>query len=156
LRGGISIRIEADGENMGIQSAFRFMDFLRSASEAYADERMNEPASLLPSDKTFSTWYCEREPSLRHDALQRDKNLCIAQRLLPLFEEKPGHWEAIAFLNIGGQTSDKPFARYLADWQSNCDSQTAYSLTKLRPHLVSNRSFVNSPQGIKPNTKSLL
>jgi hypothetical protein len=80
----------------------------------YREERMTK--AKLPEGKGFPEWFREREPSLRKDPRQRDRNLVMAAVLLPLFEEDPSRWEAVAGLNAVRGDADRSFPQYLRDW----------------------------------------
>jgi len=80
----------------------------------YREERMAD--SALPKGTSLADWFREREASLRKDPTQRDLNLKMAAALLPLFEEAPGRWAAVAALNAVRGDASRPFARYLSDW----------------------------------------
>ncbi len=80
----------------------------------YARQRMR--TGQLPPGKTLAEWYRENEALLRQDPCLRDKNTVVAVALLPLFEQQPESWEAIAWLNDGASHGTRTFARYLGDW----------------------------------------
>src|SRR5438132_1281700 len=80
----------------------------------YRDERL--AAAGLPSGTTLAAWFREREPSLRKDGTQRELNLRMAAAILPLFEESPGRWAAVASLNAVHGGADRSFPDYLRDW----------------------------------------
>lgn len=83
----------------------------------YARDRMEGAAKALPAGMAFESWFRENEPSLRKDAVQRDKNLLMASRLLPLFEETPSGWEAVTFINLVPQVPENPLAGHFHAWQ---------------------------------------
>ena len=82
---------------------------------AYAEKLVQEPHRQL-GHRSLSEWYSENSDSLRHNPYMREKNEIVAGQLLPLFEEHPEYWRAIAYLNPNAASSAKPFAAYLADW----------------------------------------
>jgi hypothetical protein len=88
-------------------------DYAKSLKQ-YRDERMEK--SALPAKTTLADWFRSREASLRKDATQRDLNLVMAAALLPLFEEAPERWGAVATLNAVRGDATRSFAQYLRDW----------------------------------------
>ncbi len=83
---------------------------------AFADDRIR--AAQLPPGKTLAQWFRENEPLLRQEPCLRDKNTFVAAALLPLFDNQPEYWEAIAWLNDGASHDTRSFARYLGDWHA--------------------------------------
>ncbi len=61
-------------------------------------------------------------PKAKWDAGLRDveKNRVVAGVLLPMFEQKPGHWEAVTWLNAAAPNKPRSFQRYLTDWRHHC------------------------------------
>lgn len=84
------------------------------ALRKYREERTGKAA--LPEKTTLGEWFRGREVSLRKDGTQRDLNLTMAAALLPLFEEAPERWGAVATLNAVRGDASRSFARYLGDW----------------------------------------
>jgi hypothetical protein len=91
------------------------------ALRKYREERM--AGSALPKGMSLADWYREREASLRKDPTQRELNLKMAAALLPLFEEAPGRWAAVASLNAVRGDASRPFARYLSDWSRSAPAK---------------------------------
>jgi hypothetical protein len=89
------------------------------ALDDYARQRMEDPKQQLPRGTDFHTWFAREEASLRKAPTQRDKNVIVAGRLLPLFEAEPRGWEAITFLKLGSRDPEKSLAKHLAEWQDN-------------------------------------
>jgi hypothetical protein len=82
----------------------------------YAQSVLDETDINLPPNTSLSKWYQRNEQLLRQNYLLRDKERIVANILLPLFEESPEHWQAIAYLNEAPFEPAKPFTRYLSDW----------------------------------------
>jgi len=85
-----------------------------AALRKYRDERTAEAS--LPAGTALPAWFREREASLRKDGTQRELNLKMAAALLPLFEEAPERWAAMATLNATHGDASRSFAGYLSDW----------------------------------------
>ena len=83
----------------------------------YRRERMEK--AKLPEGATLAGWFREKEVSLRKDPRQRDLNLAMASQILPLLEEAPEHWEAVAALNAIHGDASRPFRQYLRDWSQS-------------------------------------
>jgi hypothetical protein len=91
-----------------------------SASLAdYAQKRIDEGNKFIPQDQSFADWFAKELPSLQEQPTQRDKNLAIAVRLLPLFENDPMGWEAMTALNVTTKQIDIPLVDHLDEWHSN-------------------------------------
>ena len=81
----------------------------------YAQDRF-EKYGLKP-EQDLPAWYRGHEKALREKATLRDKNTAVAIRLLPIFEEDPARWRAVAYLNKVRARGDQPFDRYLGNWR---------------------------------------
>lgn len=84
----------------------------------YAQDRANEAS--LSEGQTAAQWYAEHAEELHGSATRRELNRVIASILLPLFEESPDQWAAVAYINIESPKSPQPFAEYLAAWRRHC------------------------------------
>lgn len=82
---------------------------------AYADALAREPHRQL-THRSLRDWYAEHAASLRDDPYLRQKNEVVASQLLPLFEQHPDYWQAIAYLNPVTARATTSFADYLAAW----------------------------------------
>ena len=67
--------------------------------------------------------YCS-QPALHDNPYLREKNELVATMLLPMFEQDPAMWQAIAYLNPSATSAGKPFSEYLADWHGACPTGT--------------------------------
>lgn len=90
---------------------------------SYADHLLAEAHRHLPQQQSLEQWYQENRLLLRDNPYLREKNALVATALLPLFEQNPSLWQAIAYLNADKSSSLKAFADYLADWHSACPPQ---------------------------------
>ncbi len=91
---------------------------------AYAAYLLNEPHRQLAADQSLRDWYAEHGASLKDNPYQRRKNEVVASSLLPLFEQDPHAWRALAYLNPDAASAAKPFAEYLSDWYRACPDKT--------------------------------
>lgn len=85
--------------------------------QKYRDDRIAQ--AKLPEDRTLAAWFREQEPALRKDPGLRELNLKMAAAILPLFEESPERWAAVATLNTVRGDGTRTFARYLKDWSAS-------------------------------------
>jgi len=90
---------------------------------AYADHLLAQTHRHLPPQQTFNQWYEENRSLLQENPYLREKNELVATALLPLFEQDPSRWQAIAYLNADRSSALKAFADYLADWYAACPPQ---------------------------------
>ena len=88
------------------------------ALEKYAQERLDSHA--WPDSLTVVEWYDRNKEKLKENPTDREKNTTIATKLLPLFEQRPGNWGAVAFLNVHKTKDSRSFSTYLADWRRAC------------------------------------
>jgi hypothetical protein len=86
------------------------------ALKDYADDLLKK--SPLPAGQDLAAWYKAHEAELRKDPTQRELNRVASLVLLPMFEEHPGNWEAVASLNAAPVKEPRTFAKYLADWHA--------------------------------------
>jgi len=83
----------------------------------YAQQRMKD--AQLPAGTTLGAWFRQNAEELYANATLRDKNTIVATALLPLFEEQPEHWAAVAYLNTGKARKPQSFAEFLQEWRSS-------------------------------------
>ena len=85
--------------------------------QRYAERMLTEEHRRLPADTTLARWFEKNQSRLRASPYRRDYNEVVANLLLPLFEENPEIWEAIAFLNVHDDGGS--FQGYLQSWYDN-------------------------------------
>jgi hypothetical protein len=90
-----------------------------AALHAYAQDLIAK--TEVPAD--LAGWYEANRQALAGKADDRPKNRVLAVRLLPLFEQHPELWGAIAYLNKGGKRNDQDFAAYLQEWHDQAPRQ---------------------------------
>lgn len=82
--------------------------------QQYAKERIEQ--FKLPGDVHFGTWYAQNAVHLKTHPTDRRKNAAVAIELLPLFEENPGSWRAVHYLNESVWKEPQDFTTYLRNW----------------------------------------
>jgi hypothetical protein len=65
-------------------------------------------------------WYERNKEKLKENPTDRAKNTTIATKLLPFFEQRPGNWGAVAYLNTHKTKTPRSFSTCLADWKKAC------------------------------------
>lgn len=90
---------------------------------AYADHLLAADHRRLPAGQTLGQWYRDNRGPLRENPYQREKNELAATALLPFFEQAPGNWRAITFLNPDKASAGKDFEAYLAEWHAACPAE---------------------------------
>jgi len=91
----------------------RFAPSLRK----YAQNRLEK--SQLPEAQPFPDWYAAHARELSRTGYDREKNTIAATALLPLFQESPEQWAAIAFLAKAKKGHGETFPEYLKAWQQH-------------------------------------
>lgn len=81
----------------------------------FAQRFIDERHRRLPPDTSLAAWFEQRERDLRRNPYLRAHNEVVANVLLPLFEENPEIWQAIAYLPATGAG----FRDYLHAWRAN-------------------------------------
>jgi len=71
----------------------------------------------LPEGTTLPAWLAGVEPAMRKNAELREKNAVVAVALLPLLEEAPARWAAVAALPRKPKAS-RTLKAYLDDWRA--------------------------------------
>ena len=90
-----------------------------SALAEYAHEMLSAPERTLPSDMRLSEWFAAHDGALRDDPYSRDNTAVVAYQLLPIFEARPGAWNAVQRLPAGQHAAtDSPTYDYLRFWRS--------------------------------------
>jgi hypothetical protein len=86
--------------------------------DALADYLLAETHRQRPG--SITAWFRAHEVALSASPYLRDKNEVVSNLLLPLFEQHPGGWRAIAYLNSDAEVAGLPFADYLEAWRRAC------------------------------------
>ncbi|MBT5715480.1 MAG: hypothetical protein HOI70_01055 [Opitutae bacterium] len=84
----------------------------------YAQNRMKKYP--WPKNQSLGVWFKEAKHNLVKEPANRGRNVRLASKLLPLFEEKPSRWGACAFINIKKSNKKRSFSTYLDDWKKSC------------------------------------
>lgn len=87
----------------------------------YADERL--AGAKLPEGTTFVRWFRDNVGALEKNHNDRERALVVAAALLPLFEEKPETWGAVAHLNAPAAGDGKAFETFLREWRDACPAE---------------------------------
>lgn len=91
----------------------------RDALRNYADDVLRKRKEIAELQRLgLPAFYREHEAELRKTSTDRELNGTMATVLLRLFEEEPGRWEAVRWLNAEAAPKDEPFAAYLARWRA--------------------------------------
>ena len=94
----------------------------------YANERIKKYENEIP--KNLKTWFKMERESLANEPLDRPRNVCLATRLIPLFNQFPEGWSACAFLNEKKSNATRSFKVYLNDWYESCPLPEQKSFVK--------------------------
>ena len=89
----------------------------------YATKRL--ATSPRPDSLPLADWYARHRDELRERPTDRDNGLAIAAALLPLFEEDPGRWAAIHWLNATERPQPADFRDHLAAWRDRVHAEQA-------------------------------
>jgi hypothetical protein len=89
----------------------------------YAAKRLAQ--SPRPESLPLADWYPRHRAELRERPTDRDNGLAIAAALLPVFEESPGRWAAIHWLNAADQPQPDDFRAHLAAWRDRVPPEQA-------------------------------
>lgn len=100
----------------------------------YADQLLDESHRWLDGSTTLAQWYSRNQATLRRDPYARETNEVVATKLLPLFEQDPRRWAALAHLNTTRPVPGQSFADFLAGW-------SAASPPDLRPFVAEIRAL---------------
>jgi hypothetical protein len=100
-----------------------------AALKKYREERIAK--EKLPDGAPLADWFRGQEASLRRDGTQRPLNLKMAAAVLPLFEEMPERWEAVAALNAVRGDASRPFTQYLRDWSRSSPEKHREFIAKI-------------------------
>lgn len=90
---------------------------------AYAEFLQGQAHRRLPAAHGIDRWYQENRESLSENPYLREKNEQLANALLPLFEQSPERWRAIARLNSDPASAGKDFPAFLGDWYLACPAE---------------------------------
>jgi len=118
--------------------------------KSYADNRIKD--SRLPPDITLAQWYGENAAQLYAGATQREKNQIVATALLPLVEEEPGRWEAVAYLNATKGFKNQSFKEYLQGWEYFVPRQHKPFVRRIATMLDADRHGSIRPADCLPTT----
>lgn len=99
---------------------------------SYAEQRRIGPQKYrLPAGAPFIDWFRENQAALRQNPINRDRNMVIANQLLPIFESDPQGWGTLPYLNLGFANPEQSLAQQLAQWRSDCPKELRPFLKRL-------------------------
>jgi len=91
--------------------------------QRFFDLLISEQHRQLPPNVNFAAWLSDNEEQLRRNPYQREKNDLMANLLLPLFEEQPGKWDALCYLNLDPADANSSLEHYLLHWYQNAPAE---------------------------------
>ena len=98
----------------------------------YSENVLDRARVDTPSDDKIDSWLLSIESELRQNSCLRRKNSVIALTLLPLFEQYPQGWNAVAtFPNTTSRLSD-----YLLEWHSSVIPEDQSFVKRIRAKLT--------------------
>lgn len=74
-------------------------------------------AAPLTSDTSFSAWFAKRVEPLRIEPYDRPTNARVAAALLPLFEQQPGLWVCLTYLEAVAASDRSQLDTFLRGWK---------------------------------------
>ena len=80
----------------------------------YATLRIREVEA--PTADDMPKWFADNRDALRGDPYLRDRNRIVAAHLYRMLEQKPEHWEAFRYLNLGRPDKTNSFECYVENW----------------------------------------
>ncbi|NMG45839.1 hypothetical protein GPA22_19155 [Aromatoleum toluvorans] len=89
---------------------------------AYADRLAAEPHRQLPSGMSIAAWLESKLPRLSADPYRRSDNEVVANLLLPQFEQGPGRWVVLRYLNLA-PAAPGGLAGYLVQWRNSAPAE---------------------------------
>ena len=106
----------------------------------YADEMLEQKHRSHATD--LKQWYQKHKQTLEGDpyAQERRLNEKFATHLLQLMDSHPGQWGALNYLNLGDNTEDRSFDRYLSDWHLHAPAQYKSTVAKIQQMVAGNAS----------------
>ena len=78
----------------------------------YVDQRLNK----IKVTGSAAEVYERQADHLSKNGTDRELNLFLASKLLPLFEKKPAGWQSLRYLNLGPLKENDSFKVYLNAW----------------------------------------
>lgn len=90
---------------------------------AYADRLVTEPHRHLPPGVSAAAWLESRLPDLSADPYRRNDNEVVANLLLPHFEQGPGRWAVLRYLNLTPAGAADDLAGYVVRWRNNAPTE---------------------------------
>lgn len=89
----------------------------------YFDHLLAEGHRQLPAHTPLQRWLADNEDRLRNDPYRREDNEVVANLLLPLFQDNPQNWDALAYLNLNPDDARTSLRDYLRHWYDNAPYQ---------------------------------
>lgn len=86
--------------------------------QRYADRLLAEPHRNLPAGVSSQAWLNGRLAKLVRNPYLREDNEVVANLLLPLFEQEPGRWAVLQYLNRAPARAGGGVADYLRQWRN--------------------------------------
>ena len=86
----------------------------------YAQDRMDAPEHCISPDSSFPEWLEGHVEALQANPCQRDLNTIVAKQILPVFEERPLAWNAVAYFRTSQAGPSAQLADHLRGWRGGC------------------------------------
>ena len=90
--------------------------FYSSPEKEESDKGENAAGKNTAVELSFQ----KEKEELTKNATDRERNLMVAIRLLPFFEDDPAGWAACSALNAKKDKRKRSFETYLRDWRNGC------------------------------------
>ncbi len=97
----------------------------------YANAILARRDRRLAPDTTMPQWYRARQQELRKQEHPTADSMLVAAYLLPLFEDEPNGWQALAWLNQDKSDGQKDFEGYLRAWHGRTPEQHKAFIVKI-------------------------
>lgn len=91
----------------------------------YVDNLRKEKHRSSFAKSAMQAWFIKNRETLQSDPVAQGRRLNeeVATHLYTIFSEDPQNWEALNYINLGGDDQEPTLQRYLDDWQAHAPSR---------------------------------
>lgn len=100
--------------------------------DQYVDAILAKRDRRLPPDRTMPQWFQEHADVLSTQRQLTKESQLVAAYLLALFEDEPGGWESLTWINLGPKDAELDFRGFLASWKGRVPKRNQGFIEKIQ------------------------
>lgn len=104
----------------------------------YVDNLREEKHRTGFAKNAMQAWFIKNKETLQSDPVAQERRLNeeVATHLYTIFSEDPQNWEALNYINLGGDDQEATLQRYLDDWEEHAPTRLHKPIQAVRDLLL--------------------